>query len=416
MKRSRIICSIITVIYILLSVALTLLLIKSSVTLESSVNMYLKAIHVAAFGLCTLVYIGVKRKLANKMSNKTLSIKISQVYCYLYLAIVVLVSRVVMAYILKDNVVGELVPGFSLGLGSYINHGLGILVRNKMYANIILNTVLVFISSVLIKKIMLNITDNDTISTITSVLYILLPLSLVNVLEYVRYNYNIVAVLSAIWLFTKIIDEVKKFNKKSNRYLIYSVVLGLIQALDIILGGSYVLWVCALAVTALAAMYIDSVHIRMRFNSSVNYKFKRFAEKIERINISKLVHVCGISLMISGITALICALTSNINRYKIFNVTNSVNVLMHARTYYLVLIICSLVFEIIGIILKRKLDVKMFIIKVAFVVVGITTFFMVDGIYASALFDTLLVITVITNICNICYNREERVKLLKDKN
>ena len=416
MKRSRIICSIITVIYILLSVALILLLIKSSVTIPSSLNMYLKVIHVAAFGLCTLVYIGVKRKLANKMSNKSLSIKISQVYCYLYLAIVTLLSRFVMAYILKDNVVGELEPGFGVGLGSYINYGLGLLVKNKMYANVIVNTILAFAASVLIKKIMLNITDNDIISTDTSMLYILLPLSLVNVVEYVRYNYNVIVMLSGLWLFTNIIDEVKNFSKKSNKYLIYSVVFGLVQALDVILGGSYVLWVCMLVVTALAAMYIDSVRIRMRFNSSVNYKFKRFAEKLERINISKLVHVCGISLVISGITTMICALASNANNYQIFSLENAVNVLMHARTYYLVLVICSLVFEVIGIILKRKLDIKMFMVKVAFIATGVITFFMVDGIYASALFDTLLVLTVITNICNICYNREERVKLLKDKN
>lgn len=400
----------------MLSVALVLILVKNCVTIESNVNVYLKAIHIAVFGICALMYVFVKNKLAKKMSNKTLSIKISKVYYYLYLAVIALISRIVMAYVLKGNVVENVIPGFNSGIGSYINYGIGVVLDNQMYANIIINTVLAFISCILIKKIMLNITDNDTVAAATSIIYLLLPQSLAYVTKYVRYNYNVVVALVGIWLIAKIIDEVKNFNKKSNKYLIYAAILGAIEAIDVILGGAYVLWRMMLVITTAAAMYIDIVHIHIGFKEKLNYKLKRIAEKMERINISKLVYVSVISFVISGIITLVYMLVSNANNYQMFSVQNSLNVLMHSRNYYLVLIITSLVFEIIGVILKRKLDIKMFMIKVAFIASGVITFFMVDGVYAAALFDTLLILTVVTNICGICYNREERIKLLKEKN
>ena len=377
---------------------------------------YVKAIYVVAFGACTLMYVGVKKKLANKMSNKTLSITISRVYYYLYLAVIVFVSRVVMAYALNTNDVCQIVPSFSMGLGSYVNYGLGILIKNQMYANVIINALLAFISCIIIKKILLNITVNDTVATIACIMYLLIPQSLVYVTEYIRYGYNVLFVLIGMLVIAKIIDEVQNFNQKNNKYLIYSAVLGAVQVIDIILGGSYVLWVCMLVFTALAAMYVDTVHMHISFKQKLNYKLKIFAEKLEKVNISKFVCVLGISLIISGIAVIICALTANTNNYQMFNVSNSENILLHSRTYYLVLVIFSLVFEIIGVILKRKLDVKMFMIKIGMITAGVLTFFTVDGTHASAVWDVLLVLTVITNVCNICYNREEKIKLLKDKN
>lgn len=416
MKRSRIICSIVTVIYIMLSVALILILMKNCVTMDSSVTVYLKAIHIAIFGICTLMYVFVKKKLATKMSGKAISIKVSKIYYYMYLAAITFVTRFAMAYSLKDSVVLNVVPSLDKGVGSYINYGLSLFLDNPMYANVIINTMLTFTACVLIKKIMLNITENDTVASMTSIVYLLIPQSLVFVTEYIKYNYNVIFVLLGILLLTKIIDETKNFNKKNNKYLVYAVVLGIVQSIDVILGGSYVLWFITLVVTTVAAMYIDIVHISIWFKNKLNYKLKILAEKVERINISKLVAVTVVSLGISSITLFIYILASKANNYQIFSVDNAINILMHSRNYYLVLIIISLVFEILGVILRRNLDIKMFMIKIAFIVSGVTTFFMLDGIHASALFDTLLILTLITNICSICYNREEKVKLLKEKN
>lgn len=416
MKRSRIICSIITVIYIILSVALSLILLKSTVETESSLNANLKIAHVGIFCVCTLMYIWVRNRLAKKMSNKDISIKFSKIYCYLYLAVNVFVSRLVMAYVLKRNMVNTLQPGFSVGLGSYINYGLSRLVDNQMYANVIINSILAFLCCIIIKKIILNITENDMVATTTSIIYLLVPQSLVFVTEYIRYNYNVLLVLAGIYVFLHIIDEVKNFNKKSNNYLIYAGILGTIQSIDILMGGSYILWLCTMIIITSVAMYVDIVHIKINFKQKLSYKLKRVAEKIEKINISKLVYVSGVALGISGIATLIYTLASSANNFQMFSVSNIVNILIHSRNYYLVLIICALVFEIIAVVAKRKLDVKMYIIKIMFIVASCLTFFTVDDIYAAAVFDVVLIITVVMNICNICYNREEKIKLLKDKN
>lgn len=415
MKRSRIICSIVTVIYVVLSVALTLILVKSGLNTESSVSMYLKAIHIAVFGICTLMYAFVKNKLAKKMSNESLSVSISKIYNYLYLFVITFVTRFVMAYVFKDTM-SIVNPSFSNGIFSYLNYGLGLYIGNQMYANVILNTILAFVSCILIKKLILNITDNDTIATTTSIMYLLLPQALVYVTEHAKFSYNVVVILLGLLVFVKIIQEVQNFNKKDNKYLIYSLIFGVIQSVDIILGGTYMMWVAMHIFVTFAAMYIATLRVRLRFNSSSSYKMKRYAEKIERINISKLILVSLVSLAVSGLIALLYGEFSLANNYQMFSVTNSLNVLMHSRNYYLVLIISALVFEIIGVVLKRKLDIKMFGIKVLFVSSGIVTFFMVDTTYAAAVFDTLLILTSVLNVCNICYNREERVKLLKDKN
>lgn len=415
-KKSRIICSIITVIYLILSVALCLIVLKSNFETESSIGTCEKVIYVGILAICICAYIFVRNKLARKMSNKEWGVKISKIYYYLYLAVIILVSRFIIAYMLKGDDIVSLVPSFNMGLGSYLNYGLGIFIRNQMYANVIINTILVFISSVVIKKIVVNITDNDMVATTTSLLYIFAPQSLLLVNNYIRYNYNVLIVLLGIHVLLNIIDEVKKFNKKSNKYLIYSTVLGVIQLLDVIFGGSYILWLGSMIIASCAIMYTDIVHILIPFKQKLNYKMKRIAEKIEKINISKLVYVCGISLGISGIATWIYSASSSANNFTVFAVQNALAVLQHSRNYYLVLIITALVFEIISVITRRKMDGKIYLIKLMFTVTAILTFFTVDGIYAAVLFDTLLILNAVMVICNICYNREEKIKLLNEKN
>lgn len=402
--------------YVLLSIGLILVLLKSNMSVKSSVPTYLKAIYVAAFGVCTFMYLGVRTKLTKKLDNKAESLFVSRAYRYVFLTVIAFVLRLVMVLVLNEKVDCALSPGFSVGLGSYINYGLGLFVKNQMYANVIINTILAILGCVIIKRIMLNITQNDIIATGASIMYLFLPQSLVCVTQYVRYNYNVIFVLLGMLVFTKIIDQVSRFDKKSKAYLIYSIIFGIIQSIDIILGGSYILWLCTLPLVTLAAMYIATINIKIKFKLKLKRNLKILASKLERLNISKLICVSAISLIISGITTIVCITKFNVNNYQMWSITNCVNLLMHSRNYYLILIVFSLVFEIIGVILKRKLDIKMFMIKVIFIVSGIHTFFTVGGVYASAVFDVLLVLTVITNICNICYNGEQRIKLLSYKN
>ena len=194
------------------------------------------------------------------------------------------------------------------------------------------------------------------------------------------------------------------------------MLIGMIQSIDILLGGSYVLWLGTMLVVTATAMYIDIVHINIPFKQKLNYKLKILAQRIEKVNISKLVYVLLVSLVMSGITTLVCTILHNNNNFSTFDIFNAVNVLRHSRSYYLVLVISAIVFEIIAVFAKRKLDIKMQTIKVSFIITSCLIFFAVNDIYTATVFDVLLVLSTVMNVCNICYNREEKIKLLKEKN
>ena len=67
-------------------------------------------------------------------------------------------------------------------------------------------------------------------------IYIFAPQSLWQVNNYIKYNYNVIIVLLGIYVLLHIIDEIKNFNKKNNKYLIYSLLFAVVQLLDIIFG------------------------------------------------------------------------------------------------------------------------------------------------------------------------------------
>lgn len=399
----------------LLALALLVLLVKSNILVKSNLSVNIKFIHIALFVVCTSLYIWMKRRLEKKVEN----IKLIKGYCYLYLAVMVFVTRLLIVFGNNENIVELLNPGFNIGLGSYLNYGLASVLNNQMYANVIINSGLLFASCIFIKKIIMNITENDVLGTVTALLYVFLPQTILCVTEYTKYSYNVLVVLIGLYIINKIIDEVKNFNDKNNKYLKYSIILGAVQSVDIILGGSYVFWICVNIFTTLVATYIDLVHIKFKedFKTKLNYKLKRIAEKVEKIGISKLICVSEISLLVSGITCLIYSLVTITNNYEMHNVITSLEqAFLHSRNYYIALIVCALVFEVISVILKRKTEIKMFLIKIAFVTSVFILAFMTPAANVSAVFDVLAIMIVIINICNICYNREERIKLLKDKN
>ena len=414
MKRSRIICSSIVILSILLSIFLTVVLAKSSIDNKSSINFNIKLMHVALVALCTGLYFFVKKKLLNKVNSK----KIISLYCYMFLAVMVFVSRLVTMYLIKGGPI-EFHAGYINGIGSYLNYGLGKLLNNYSYANIIINTLIVYASCTLIKKILLNITNNDFVSTITSIIYIFIPKSLISVKEYVRYGYNILFILIGIYILIKIIDLVKDFNNKNIRYVYYSVLLGIVASIDVLLGGSYIFWLLLLTFTTVSATYVDITHFKFskKFKTKLEYKKRVLAEKIEKINVSKLVYVTIIALSISIVFVIINSIIRNVDNFEMRNIFDGIYLNLNgARNYYLVIIIFTIVFDILGIILKRDIDVKMIVIKTCYMSSLILIPFINSVTYSSYVFDTFLSFNAIISICNVCINREEKVKLLKEKN
>ena len=99
------------------------------------------------------------------------------------------------------------------------------------------------------------------------------------------------------------------------------------------------------------------------------------------------------------------------------NVINgALNNLQGMRSYYFVFLAFIVLFEIIGLILKRDIDEKMVIIKAGYLSYICIIPFLIKTTHVSYVFDLLLVLMVIINICNVCINREQKIKLLKEKN
>ena len=390
------------------------MLAKSSVENKSGLNFNVKFLYVLLVIACMGLYFFVKKKLLSKINNS----KIVTLYCYMFLAVIVFVSRAIMVYILNNNQ-SIIDLGYSNGFFSYINYGLGKLLNNNIYANIIINTIIVYISSLLIKKIFLNITTNDFVSTITAIIYIFVPKSLINVKEYIKYEYNILFILVGIYILVRIIDLVKDFKNKNNKYVIYSIILGITASLDILHGGSYIFWMLLLIFTTISTTYVDITHIKISddIKRKLGNKNKKIIERIEKINISKLVYVCFITLSISLVFTIINSLITGVNNYEMRSVINGISLnLQSSRNYYLAIIIFTVVFDMLGIILKRDIDVKMVIIKICYLSSLVLIPFVNTPLYSSFIFDTFLCIGAVISICNVCINREEKIKLLKEKN
>lgn len=419
MKRSRIICSIITVIYSILLLFVTACLIKSRIEIETGISIYFKAIHVALFGACVLAYMIIKKKLNKKVK----SAKLIYSYRYLYLAVLVFVSRLAIAYVLKNRIgLEDTVPSFSNGLGSYFVYGMAKLAGSTMYGIVITNTIITFVNVVAIKRLIYCITSSDMLSAAGSVLYILLPQSLYYSTTYIRYNFNLVFVLLGLLVLTKIIDEVKQYKWKSKTYLYRSCIVAILATLDMVFGGSCFMWVLVVLGILISAKSVDITHISLgeKIREKHNPRLNRFIHRIERINLSKLINVALIITFIPIIVAILSNLL-NMNNFEMVNsfgmlVNKLVYTLRHARTYYILLIVCILLFEIIGVVLRRKDDLKMVMIKLALVAVTVLLPITKNGTYIACTFDALLIITFIINICNIYYNREEKIKLLQEKN
>lgn len=414
MKRSRIICSIITAIYVLLLIAISVCLIRSNIIIKSSLKTYVKIIHIALFAMCLVMYMVIKKKLYKKTENE----KLISMYKYMYLAVLVLVSRIGLFFLFKTREVMSIIPSFGDGLGSYINYVLSHILKNTMYANVVINTVLSFMVVILIKRLMFNITNSDFLSTLSSVIYIMLPTSMYYVTEYNRFTYNLLFMLIGLNMFVKIIDEVKQYKLKNNNYVYLAISLGFVIGIDILFKGSYILWCIMLIMIIPAANYIDIFHVSFGDRFKFNIKFKRLLCKIEQVNISKLVKVSAYSLGVAGVIKLILMIISSfaytLTMPESFGLAIE-NSMMLSRNYYILLIFLIIIFEIIGIVLRRKIDIKMVLIKL-FNIIGVL-YVMFNGTSMSCIiFDTSLSLLAVCNICNIYYNMEEKIKLLKEKN
>ena len=421
MNRSRISRSIISVIFVTCCLLMLFICVKNSLEIKSTFNIWYKVIYLFAFFASVGFYLVLKRKL-NQLNCKK-SVEYS--YRYIYIVMIVLITRFMAVLMYKDSSSLELIPkSAQIGLGSYIVYFLGKITLYPLYATIIVNTLLTFITAIIIKRLVFNITTNEIISAIASISYIFIPNAIINTTNYARYNFNTLFVVIAIYLLLKIIDEVKQHKLKTKKYLVYTCFMGVFIFLDILFGGRFEFWIIVLLGALLISNNVGYVRLKNNrdFVEKINsVNARKFMYKMETITLNKLLIVFAIVFGISLVSIGICYLIGlnvfdlylNINLHEIYN--NMWKAVSSSKNYYIVILIMLVILELLCTILKRKKDTKTSLIKLCTIVLFIFTPAISD-IYSLSILDVFLSLSLILNIGNIYYNRDEKIKLLKAEN
>ena len=237
--------------------------------------------------------------------------------------------------------------------------------------------------------------------------------------------------LLTIYIFQKLIDELKQRGIKNNKYLNLSIVLGLSVAFSILFGVNQYVWI----VLGIVLFFLTSNLDRTSFVLSQKTMDKHKKEgilKVDKINISKLLISLIVILITSFVTYQIMIRIVNIlpsssivESITYFRVVQNYqlefaslkmyteNFVSFSKTYYMILFIYILLLEILAICLHRRYDTKSTVIK--FIFMGIFLLMVMTNkniYYYQPLFSTMLMLIAIVNTTNIYYNREERIKLL----
>jgi len=421
MNRSRIIRSIIVVIFMICSIGMLLVCLRSSIGTRSEFRTSYKTIYAISFVVAISFYALLKRKL--KLLNCKKGIEYT--YRYIYLVMLVLITRFVAVLLYKEDSVASLIePSIDKGIGSYIVYFLGKITLYPLYATIIINTILTFASCIIIKRLVFNITTNEMLSAITTIIYIFIPQAILNTTNYSQYNFNTLFVLLGIYLLLLIIDEVKQHKLKNKKYLNYTVIMGMCISLDILCLGRFEFWLIVL----LAALVISNNVGYVRVNSKREFVEKlnsinarKFMYKMEAIAINKLLLVSAILLLFIGLGVGIIYLTG----YDVLHIYNNIDIhelynnfelnIYSSKNYYIAIMISVIILEILGIILKRKIDTKTALIKLCSILIIAITL-TINNMYSASTLDAFLALSLMLNVGNIYYNRDEKIKLLKAEN
>lgn len=421
MYRSKIIRGIIVAIFVACCACMLLVCVKNTIGVQSTFKTSYKFIYVISLLISIFFYALLKNKL--KLLNCKKSVEYT--YRYIYLVMLVLITRFVAVVLYKDNSVADLIePSFDKGLGSYLVYFLGKITLYPLYATIIINTIITFACSIIIKRMVFNVTTNEMLSAIATIMYIFIPQAVLNTTNYAPYNFNTLFVLGGIYLLLLIIDEVKQHKLKNKKYLNYTAIMGVCILLDILCLGRFEFWVIVLLTSLIISNNVGYVRVnnKREFIEKINsVSARKLMYKMEAISINKLLLVSVIIILFVaagvGITYLlgqeILEIYDNINIYGLYN--NLSQNIYESKNYYIVLISFIFILEILGIILRRKVDTKSSLVKLCSILIVLITLTL-NKVYSASMLDTFLVLSLILNIGNIYYNRDEKIKLLKAEN
>ncbi len=415
MNISKISRSIVVVIFIAIIIFLSYLDISSLIHLKEEVtgsvtSTFIKIGFVFAVILLVSIYMYIKDKLYKMHVKK----HISYVYRYIYIVLVILAISILNVKLNLSNFSDNMII-------IYILFTLGI--------------------SILIKKIIFNVSKSDILSVLGMFTYALLPKIVIDNTLYITSTIFTFIFLSLILVLQILIDELKQKGVKTKKYIIESIILGLLMGISCVMSISIWVWIILFGVMLFVTYNLDNTHISFpkKIMTSITQTQRESLYKIERININKLIVSIVISIFImlvinSGINLLFNKMNNNyiisnmlntISENKIQNISLNSHIFMNnffssaknivslSKVFYLVLFIYILFMEALAFFLHRRYDTKSTIMKIIFILQFICVcLFNLNIYYFQPLFTILLMLIAIVNTSNIYLNREERIKLL----
>lgn len=422
MNRSRIIRSIIVVIFTACLVCLLGICVKNMLEVASTFSIKYKLIYLLMLLLGIFFYALLKKKLNSVNCKKSVEYS----YRYIYLVMLVLITRFLAVLLYKETSSTELIkPSVEIGLGSYLVFALGKLTLYPLYSVIIINTIITFICAFCIKRMVFNITTNEMLSAIAAIGYIFIPQAILNTTNYCKENFNTLFVLFGTYMLLKIIDEVKQHKLKNNKYLKLTAVMGIFIMLDILFGGRFEYWIVILFVSLVISNNVGYVRVNNKrefVEKFSNVNTRKLMYKMEVITVNKLILVLVIILGFAAIGVLTCQFAFKQDVFEIYRnfdldlmIGEITSAIKHTKNYYIVTIGLIILLEVLGVILRRKKDTKTTLIKLCTIMILIMTS-LSNNIYSASIMDAFLVLCLILNVGNIYYNRDEKIKLLKAEN
>ncbi len=413
MNISKISRSIVVAIFVALIIflgSLDITLIVKGVGDTSGVSSNLiKFIYAVVIIMLVSIYVYLKDRLYQMKVKRSISL----IYRYIYITLVVVFVNLMSIY----KMINEL-----------------------SIFELLLYVISTYIISIIIKRIIFNVSRSDILSILGMFMFAALP----NAISDMR-NLSISIIFSlvffaALLLIQIIIDELKQKGIKTKKYILESLLLGISIGFSLIFGFNIIIW-CVIAIAMIfITIDLDNTHISFpkKIMKSITGEQREKLYKFERININKLYVVIVLCAITSCITYQI--LFSGINNITKFNITSDItqnvnnskttsfeltsnkiydysnSLLSFSKDYYLVLFIYILALEILSFVLNRRYDTKSTVMKLLFITLLATVFaFDLSIYYYQPLITVLLIIIAIVNTSNIYLNREERIKMLVSK-
>jgi hypothetical protein len=386
----------------------TMLAIFDLILIFSNIEFKFSIFYKTMYILLIIVLIAIYTLIKEKLSKKKIKRKISIIYRYIYLIVIAVSYNLI-------------------SLCSFID--------KCDFLEFISSIALYVISAVLLKKIIFNISKSDLLSVTGMLLYVFIPRNIYN------FNVNIEGlillslILFIIYVFSKLIDELKQLGIKSKKYILLSAIIGVSVSFTLIYNFNILIWIGLLLSLFFITSCLDKTHINFsnKIINSIRQKSKELLYRIERIYINKI-FISILIISVIGYSSYFVInkvdldfkinnyhvnnnLIQNINEFKTFDknvvITNINNLVTTSKGYFFSLLVYIILIEILTLMLRRRYDTKSTVIKLLFVlVVMFYSIFSLNILIYQPIILTLLILIAIVNTSNIYLNRDERIKLL----